>query len=310
MINNIFGLSIRYEPWDKKSILPLYIVSNYQFFTAYIENIRCIVIIPIEELPTLPSLKKQIQKIRVIDDVPVVLYSKTISFYRRKSLLENHIPFITDKQTFLPFIGTLLVDEKESEKIKDKFVYSTQLLFLAYMYNHEKKVYVSDLSKRLPFSAMTLSRAVKQLEMTDLFLVYKDGVNKVIESKYSHKELFERIQHYLLTPVRQVGYMDQSLVTDYMVIAGESALSEMSMLNSSRLRTYAVYEKDFDKTQFIDELIDPEVQVKVEIWAYDPQLFTHTNIADTLSIVLSLKENKDERIEEVLEDILEKELTD
>lgn len=310
MIDNIFGLSIRYEPWDKKSILPLYIVSNYQFYTAYIENIRCIVIIPIEELPTLPSLKKQIQKIRVIDDVPVVLYSKTISFYRRKSLLENHIPFITDKQTFLPFIGTLLVDEKEPEKIKDKFVYSTQLLFLAYMYNHEKKVYVSDLSRSLPFSAMTLSRAVKQLEMTDLFLVYKDGVNKVIESKYSHKELFERIQHYLLTPVRQVGYMNQSLVTDYMVLAGETALSEMSMLNPSRLRTYAVYEKDFDKTHLIDELIDPDVQVKVEIWAYNPHLFTHTNIADTLSIVLSLKENKDERIEEVLEDILEKELTD
>lgn len=310
MIDHIFGLSIRYEPWDNKSILPLYIVSNYQFYTAYIENMRCIVIQPIEELPTLPSLKKQIQKIRVIDDVPIVLYSKTISFYRRKSLLENHIPFMTDKQIFLPFIGTLLVDEKGIEKTKDKFVYSTQLLFLAYMYNHEKKVYVSDLSKNLPFSAMTLSRAVKQLEMTDLFLVYKDGVNKVIESKYSYKELFERIQHHLLTPVRQVGYMDQSLITNYMVLAGETALSEMTMLNPSRLRTYAVYEKDFDKTQLIDELIDPDVQVKVEIWAYDPHLFTHTNIADTLSIVLSLKENKDERIEEVLEDILEKELTD
>ena len=211
---------------------------------------------------------------------------------------------MTDKQVFLPFIGTLLVDEKETEKIKDKFVYSTQLLFLAYMYNHEKKVYVSDLLKSLPFSAMTLSRAVKQLDMTDLFLVYKDGVNKVIESKYSYKELFDRIQHYLLTPVRQVGYMDQSLVTDHMVLSGESALSEMSMLNPSRIRTYAVYEKDFDKTQLIDELIDPDVQVKVEIWAYDPQLFTHTNIADTLSIVLSLKENKDERIEKILEDIL------
>lgn len=304
MIDHIFGLSIRYEPWDNKSILPLYIVNSYQFYTAYIENIRCIVIKPIEELPTLPSLKKQIQKIRVIDDVPVVLYSKTISFYRRKSLLENHIPFMTDKQVFLPFIGTLLVDEKEREKIKDKFVYSTQLLFLAYMYNHEKKVYVSDLSKSLPFSAMTLSRAVKQLDMTDLFSVYKDGVNKVIESKYSYKELFERVQHYLLTPVRQVGYMDQSLVTDYMILAGESALSEMSMLNPSRIRTYAVYGKDFDNSQLIDELIDPDVQVKVEIWAYDPHLFTHTNIADTLSIVLSLKENKDERIEKILEDIL------
>lgn len=172
------------------------------------------------------------------------------------------------------------------------------------MYNHEKKVYVSDLSKNLPFSAMTLSRAVKQLEMTDLFLVYKDGVNKVIESKYSYKELFERVQHYLLTPVRQVGYMDQSLVTDHMVLSGESALSEMSMLNPSRIRTYAVYEKEFDKMQLIDELIDPDVQVKVEIWAYNPHLFTHTNIADTLSIVLSLKENKDERIEKIIEDIL------
>lgn len=310
MIDHIFGLSIRYEPWDKKSILPLYIVSSYQFYTAYIENMRCIVIQPIEELPTLPSLKKQIQKIRVIDDAPVVLYSKTISFYRRKSFLENHIPFMTDKQVFLPFVGTLLIDEKETEKIKDKFVYSTQLLFLAYMYNHEKKVYVSDLLKSLPFSAMTLSRAVKQLEMTDLFLVYKDGVNKVIESKYSYKELFKRIQHYLLTPVRQIGYMDQSLVTDHMVLSGESALSEMSMLNPSRIRTYAVYEKDFNNSQLIDELIDPDVQVKVEIWAYNPQLFSHTNIADTLSIVLSLKENKDERIEGVLEDILEKELTD
>ena len=211
---------------------------------------------------------------------------------------------MTDKQVFLPFVGTLLVDEKGIEKIKDKFVYSTQLLFLAYMYNHEKKVYVSDLSKSLPFSAMTLSRAVKQLEMTDLFLVYKEGVNKVIESKYSYKELFERIQHHLLTPVRQVGYMDQSLVTDYMILAGESALSEMSMLNPSRPRIYAVYEKGFDNSQLIGELIDPDVQVKVEIWAYDPHLFTHTNIADTLSIVLSLKENKDERIEKILEDIL------
>ena len=65
MIDHIFGLSIRYEPWDNKNILPLYIVNSYQLYTAHIENIRCIVIIPIDELPTLPSLKKQIQKNKV-----------------------------------------------------------------------------------------------------------------------------------------------------------------------------------------------------------------------------------------------------
>ena len=39
---------------------------------------------------------------------------------------------------------------------------------------------------------MTLTRAVKQLEATDLFLVAKDGVNKFIESKYKRDELFEK----------------------------------------------------------------------------------------------------------------------
>ena len=45
----------------------------------------------------------------------------------------------------------------------------------------------------LPFTAMTLTRAVKQLETTDLFLVAKDGVNKFIESKF--KERFQGFEN-------------------------------------------------------------------------------------------------------------------
>ena len=45
-----------------------------------------------------------------------------------KVLIENNIPFITDKQIFLPFIGTMLTDEKEPPKLTGKFVYSTQQL--------------------------------------------------------------------------------------------------------------------------------------------------------------------------------------
>ena len=100
-----------------------------------------------------------------------------------KSLIENNIPFITDKQVFLPFIGTMLTDEKELAKLTGKFVYSTQQLFLFYLYNKKKRLYISEAGKVLPFTAMTLTRAVKQLEATDLFLVAKDGVNKFIESK-------------------------------------------------------------------------------------------------------------------------------
>ncbi len=65
----------------------------------------------------------------------------------------------------------------------------------------------------LPFTAMTLTRAVKQLEATDLFLVAKDGVNKFIESKYKRDELFEKAKGYLMTPVRKAGYIDKTQVT-------------------------------------------------------------------------------------------------
>lgn len=99
---------------------------------------------------------------------------------------------MTDKQVFLPFVGTMLVDEKELLKRIEKFVYSTQQLFLFYMYSKKKRLYSSEAGKVLPFTAMTLTRAVKQLEATDLFYVAKDGVNKFIESKYDRYELFEK----------------------------------------------------------------------------------------------------------------------
>ena len=57
---------------------------------------------PKEELATLQALKKQIAKIQETDRVPVVLELRTVSSYRRKSLIENNIPFITGKQVFLP----------------------------------------------------------------------------------------------------------------------------------------------------------------------------------------------------------------
>lgn len=152
MLASVFGIPIKCEAWKHQDSLPVYIAGSYDFQIAYIGNKRCIMLAPTEELATLPALKKQITKIQQIDNVPVVFELATVSNYRRKSLIENNIPFITDKQVFLPFVGTMLSDEKEPSKLRGKFVYSTQ----------------------------------------QLFLVAKDGVNKFIESKYKRDELFEK----------------------------------------------------------------------------------------------------------------------
>ena len=100
MFTCVFGISIKYEAWNHQDSLPVYIAGSYDFHTAYIGNRRCIMLAPTEELATLPALKKQIVKIQQIDNVPVVFELTTVSNYRRKSLIENNIPFITDKQVF------------------------------------------------------------------------------------------------------------------------------------------------------------------------------------------------------------------
>lgn len=307
MLENIFGFPIKYEAWNKQNSLPLYIANAYDFCGIVIGKKHCITIKPRGELTTLSALKKQIAKIQVLDNVPVILNLDSISFYRRKSFIENNIPFITPKQVFLPFAGTMLTNENENKAETDKFVFSTQQLFLMYLYSNRKRFYVSDAAKALPFTPMTLTRAVRQLEATDLFIVTKDGVNKVIEAKYNRAELFKKAKKFLLNPVHKWGYIDKKDVTSDMIFSGETVLSERTMLNPPRLLTYAIWNKRFDKTKLTNELIDSEKQVRLELWAYDPKLFSNERTADSLSVALSFKDNCDERLEEAVEKLIERE---
>lgn len=185
---------------------------------------------------------------------------------------------------------------------------TAQRLFLFYLYSKKKRLYISEAGKVLPFTAMTLTRTVKQLEATDLFFIAKDGVKKFIESKYSRDELFDKSKVYLKTPVRKAGYIDKTQVTENMVFAGETALSEKTMLNPSRVVTYAISEKDYEKTLLTDELIDPDKQVRLELWAYDPKQFSEDNSADDISIVLSFGDTNDERIEGAVDELQERRL--
>lgn len=308
MLKSVFGLSVKYETWNRQDSLPLYITGNYNFHSAIIGNQRCLMLAPIEKLASTPALKKQISKIRKVDDVPIVFELSSISDYRRRSLIENNISFITEKQAFLPFVGAMLMDEKEKRKPVEKFMFSTQLLLLYYLYNQSERLYLSEAGKALPFSAMTMSRAVRQLEDSLLFHSAKDGVKKFIESVYNPSELFEKAKGYLSSPIRLAGYIDKTLIMDDMVFSGETALSEETMLNPGRVAVYAAEEKNFDKTQLTDELIDPDRQVRLELWAYNPRQFSNGNNVDDLSLVLSLKDTDDERIEEALDELTERRL--
>ena len=53
--------------------------------------------------------------------------------------------------------------------------------------------------------------------------------------------------------------------------------------------------------------MDPEKQVRLELWAYDPKQFAQNGMADLASVALSFENSTDERIEEAVEEMLRKE---
>lgn len=239
--------------------------------------------------------------------LPVAVRVKSMSSFRRKNMIANRIPFIIDgKQAYLPFMGTFLQAKAEADvRVPEKFMTSALVLFLLYMYQESGELYLSEAVRTLPYSAMTVTRAAKQLEESGLFTVRKEGVNKILFSNYSKKELYEQARESLSSPVIKKCFLPKERLPKQMILAGTSALAERTILNDDILLVYAVDKKGIDQKELQNELLDSNEQAEIEVWKYSPQLFADDEGIDIISLALSLMDDKDERVEEAVDEILD-----
>lgn len=99
--------------------------------------------------------------------------------------------------------------------------------------------------------------------------------------------------------------MDKSEYIPEMIESGETALSSYTMIRSPLPKVYALSKKYRNLIVLRDELINPNEQIKIELWNYDPLIFSNnTKCIDILSLIFSLKNNNDERVERAIEDLL------
>lgn len=304
-IKRILHVNFRYEEQISFD-LPNYITSRYSIRIAWIDKIKVFLIYPKTELEQVNTLKKHFSKIQTIEKLPLILITDRITARQRQKLIDAEISFIVDnKQCYLPFIGTLLTERCDAEISScDKLVPSAQMLLLFYILKEKKDMPATEAVNSLNFSAMTITRAVRQLEETGLICTYKRGVSKVITSECSSKELFEKAKPYLINPVKTVKYIERDKIKSLTQLAGDSALSEKSMLNPPGTEVYAVFDETIIKNYSSDELFDDTRQVKIQVWKYNPSLLSSEKEVDVLSLALSYMDNTDERTEEAVEEML------
>ena len=287
-------------PLDK-IILPLY-WDLYEIQPISLDGVKVLFITPREILSNVKALKKHLEKMQSLSGCFVSLLLNDISETRKKSFLENHIPFVvTNNQIYLPFMAIYL-QEKNKTKIEavSQLTPAAQLVFINFFKQNSEALAVASFAKKLQFSEMSTTRALRQLVATGLFEIKKGTItnsNLLVTKVKDKEELFNKIEPYLINPVKNFFYIDkEELNNKELLPSGETYLYMFSMLGKEELDTWAFYGKATDFKTATSELTDVSRQARIEIWKYNPKLVCLEETNDSISVYLSLKNSTDARI--------------
>ena len=272
-------------------------------FIKDLDGVKVLFITPRETLSNVKAVKKHLEKMQSLSGCFVSLLLNDISETRKKSFLENHIPFVvTNNQIYLPFMAIYL-QEKNKTIIEavSQLTPAAQLVFINFFKQNSEALAVANFAKKLQFSEMSTTRALRQLVATGLFEIKKGPItnsNLLVTKVKDKEELFNKMEPYLINPVKNSFYIDKEEIKtnkDF-VPSGVTYLSMFSMLGKEELDTWAFYGKATDFKTATSELTDVSRQARIEIWKYNPKLVCLEETNDSISVYLSLKNSTDARI--------------
>lgn len=308
----IFGLSVKIEGWNGKSRLPLYLRNKREYFVLSVGNVQSVLMKNHSDNFNVSGFKKEMQEIEKYAEMSVILWLDAVSTYQRNALVKNRIPFIVpNSQIFVPELGMSLKEFCAGKREKaEKISAAAQFLLLYFIYqkNREEKNQ-SEIAEYLNMSAMNVSRAVRELQEFGLLESRKEGTGKVIRSVATGKELYRLSNGYLQSPVQKKIYVSLKRFDMDLPFAGETALAKKSMLNYPKCTVFAMDKKRLknipQEAVVKPELMEEDDYIEIELWKYNPLMYAADEMVDIVSLVQSLKDTEDERVEMQLEEMME-----
>lgn len=311
-LDEIFGLRAKIENWDGKNKLPLYLRNKREYFVLSLGNVQSVLMKNNSDNFNVSVFKKEMQEIEKYTEMSVILWLDAVSTYQRNALIKNRIPFIVpNSQIYAPELGMSLKEFCAGKREKvEKISASAQFLLLYFIYQKKQAgKSQSELAEYLNMSAMNVSRAVQELQELGLLETRKEGTSKVIKAVATGKELYQLSSVYLQSPVQKKIYVSLRYFDMDLPIAGETALAKKSLLNYPKCTVFAM-DKKLLKNIPKEAIVEPKLMTgtdyaEIELWKYNPSVYVADNIVDIVSLVQSLKDVEDERVEIQVEEIME-----
>jgi hypothetical protein len=249
-----------------------------------------------------------------------VFVCQSLSVPERRSLIANHINFIQPGyQMFTPELAVDLresVRKRRNEREVSVFLPATQAMVLGCLYEgwDSDTVYNSRvLMGGFDYSRVTLSKVIDQLlKLSIIHPAQSKSSANYYSFNASQAAVFKNARNLMRSPVKRTVAIDRTLHSRGGVfLAGETALANYTMLAEPAIPVYGMTKKQFDimvedRAFKLTDMVD-DTKALVEIWAYN-SVMAEKNIADEASLILSMADNQDERVQIAL-DVLKENVT-
>lgn len=314
-MSNNFGLLAKADPLSqkKKTVLPFYLKGNFELYDGYILETPVIWAKPLEDNDLNPiQLKKQENGLKNSLNSPIVFVFDHLDAWQRKRLIDKHIAFVQPfKQLYIPELFLELSDtvaKKNSPIAQDSHL--KPLSQLALLYHLEVASLANrpfgEIAQLLHLSTMSITRIVKELQSFQLVEV-KGKKEKTLSFPHDEQLLWEKSLPYLRSPVRETIFVSEELPQGEYKIGGEPALARYTLLAGNGQPSYCIGKEAFLALRRADKLpslADKYGDHKIEVWQYDPTLLSQKEEVDSLSLYLTLANEKDERVLGALNDLI------
>lgn len=285
--------------------LPAFLTQRYDLVEGEILGRACILMLGIgvnDDTPAMIAKHRDVLR-RQAPERAVILVTERLSTHNRHRLIAQHVPFIVPgNQLFVPELAVDLREHFRSERDAptDGLTPTAQLIVLAALMGRiPSETTPSELAAQFGYSAMSMGRAITELEVFELAQTEAAGRFRHVRFGLPRDVLWSRARPHLRSPVRKRRRIKRPPVEFDLPLAGETALAEMTDLSPPRIEVRALASsewKDNAKRYQLDQPISwDEPVIELETWTYNPLLLGDAHLVDVLSLWLSLPDSTDER---------------
>ena len=311
-LKEVFHLNPEIKRKNGKFGLPFYLTAGKEFYDVRIENVGfCVVALKNMENTDIRKLRHDMSLYEEAFGGNVACCISDLPKRKREALLKAGISFIVPPcQVYLPFLGIALQDRLPERKTltTERMSPLEQQLFLFLVY-HGQEHKKADLAEILQVTRAAISKVTAALRSKMLIKERRQGKEVYVSLSGLPRACYVEARKWMINPIKRIAYCRNVNACAVFLKAGESALSDLSMLSSPEREVRACYEKDerLASLELLDDdrWVDENDLTQLELWKYDPGVLAGNHMVDVISLELSMENVTDERVQGEMQAVME-----